>query len=148
RELQSYIKAETEHTSGYSHLVAAKNRDEQILNIGQEYAPAVALHNEIGGEETRLDTTLHNAETMLLAKHYDDALQAIGPWRGMASELPQVATIIDAVYQFHFARGQQLGTQGTWEKAAMEYRSALNVRPESPDAAAMLKNAEVQAADA
>jgi len=148
RELQSYIKAETEHTSGYSHLASARNQDEQTLNIVPEYAPAVTLHNEIGGEETRLDTNLHNAETMLLAKRYDDALHAIGPWRGMASELPRVATIIDAVYQFHFARGQQLGAQGTWEQAAMEYRSALAVRPESPDAAAVLKNAEVQAADA
>jgi hypothetical protein len=148
RELQSYTRAETEHTSGYSHLVAARNQDEQILNIEPEYAPAVALHNEIGSEETRLDTSLHNAETMLLAKRYDDAFRTIGPWRGMAGELPRVATITDAVYQFHVSRGQQLGVQGTWEQAAIEYRSALAVRPESPDAAAMFKNAEAQAAEA
>jgi len=148
RELQLYQKAEADRALGYSHLGAAKRGLEEVLEIEPEYAPAVALNNEVGGEENKLDSTLHNAEGMLLAKRYDEALNAIDAYRGMAAELPRVATITDAAYKFHFAHGQLLGAQGTWDQAAGEFRAALKVRPESQEAGAMLKNAEAQTGEA
>jgi hypothetical protein len=147
RQLQSFTRAVAEHTSGYAHLLAAKKESEQILEVEPEYPPAVALHNEIGGEESKLDSILHNAESLLVAKQYDDALRAVEAYRGMAAELPQVGSIAETVYRFHFSRAQQLGAQGSWEQAVVEFRAASKVRPESQETAAGLKNAEAQAAN-
>ncbi len=147
RQLQSYAKAVAEHTSGYAHLVAAGKQNEQILEVEPAYPPAVALHNEIGSEQSKLDSILHNAESLLLAKQYDDALRSVEAYRGMAAELPQVGNIAETVYRFHFSRAQQLSAQGSWEQAVVEFRAAGKVRPESQETAAALRNAEAQAAN-
>ncbi len=146
-QLQAYGKAVAEHTAGYNRLIAAKKFNEQILEIEPGYAPAVALHNEISSEENKLDSILHNAESLLLAKRYDEALTEVGNYRGMAAELPQIANIVETAYRFHFSRGQQLSAQGSWEQATDEFRAAGKVRPESAETAAALKNAEAQAAN-
>jgi hypothetical protein len=146
-QLQVYSKAVGEHTSGYTHLVQVKKQNERILEVEPEYPPSVALHNEIGSEENKLDSILHNAESLLLAKRYDDALTEVANYRGMAAELPQIANIVEAAYRFHFSRGQQLSAQGSWEQAVSEFRAAGKIRPENPETAAALKNAEAQAAN-
>ncbi|HEV7674512.1 MAG TPA: hypothetical protein VGQ12_08275, partial [Candidatus Angelobacter sp.] len=148
RQLQSFTKALKERTTGYEHLVAAKKRNEQILEVEPDYPPAVALHNEISSEENKLDTILHNADSQMLAKRYDDALNTIDAYRGMAAELPQVANIIETAYRFHFSRAQQLSAQGSWQQAADEFRAAIKVRPDIQETAFALKNAEAQAANA
>lgn len=146
-QLQAYSKAVAEHTAGYNRLIAAKKFNEQILEVEPGYAPAVALHNEISSEENKLDSILHNAESLLLAKRYDEALTEVANYRGMAAELPQIANIVETAYRFHFSRGQQLSAQGSWEQATDEFRAAGKVRPESAETAAALKNAEAQAAN-
>ncbi|HEX4603737.1 MAG TPA: hypothetical protein VH724_07070 [Candidatus Angelobacter sp.] len=148
RQLQAYNKAVSEHASGYARLVSAKKHNEKILEVEPDYPPAVALHNEIGAEENKLDSILHNAESLLLAKRYDDALSEVESYRGMAAELPQVANIVETDYKFHFSRGQQLSAQGSWEQATVEFRAASRVRPESVETAAALRNAEAQAGSA
>jgi hypothetical protein len=147
RQLQAYAKAVGEHASGYAHLVAAKKQNEQILEIKPDYPPAVSLHNEIGSEESKLDSILHNAEGLLLAKQYDDALRIVEAYRGMSAELPQIGNIVETAYRFHFSRAQQLSAQGSWEQASVEFRAAVKVRPESQETAAALRNAEAQAAE-
>ena len=148
RLLQSFSRAVADHTAGYAHLTAASRLSQQILEVEPDYPPATALHNEIGSEESKLDSTLHNADSLLLAKQYDDALRAIEPYRGMAAEIPQVANIVETAYRFHFSRAQQLSAQGSWEQAAVEFRAAIKVMPESQETAAALKNAEAQSANA
>src|SRR5262249_35391157 len=106
------------------------------------------LRNEIRSEENKLDAILHNADSLLLAKSYDDALQAVDAYRGMAAEIPQIANIVETDFRFHFSRGQQLSAQGSWEPAAIEFRAAIKVRPENQETAQALRNAEVQAANA
>lgn len=146
RQLRSFTKAAAEHASGYAHLVAAAKQNSQILEVEPDYPPAVALHNEIGSEENKLDSILHNADSLLLAKRYDEALSTIEPYRGMAAELPQVANITETAYRFHFSRAQQLSAQGSWEQATSEFRAAIKVRPESQETALALRNAEAQSA--
>lgn len=146
-QLQAYSKAVMERTAGYNRLITAKKLNEQILEVEPEYPPAVALHNEIGSEENKLDSILHNAESLLLAKRYDEALTEVANYRGMAAELPQIANIVETAYRFHFSRGQQLSAQGSWEQATGEFRAASKVRPESAETAAALKNAEAQTAN-
>lgn len=148
RQLQAFTKAVADHGSGYSHLVAAEKRNEQILEVERDYPPAVELHNEISSEENKLDTILHNADSLLLAKRYDDAFSAVAAYAGMSAEIPQITNIIETDYRFHFSRAQQLSAQGSWQQAAEEFRSALKVRPDNQETALALKNAEAQAANA
>ena len=147
-QLQAFTKALAEHGAGYAHLAAAEKRNEQILDVERDYPPSVALHNEISSEENRLDTILHNADSLLVAKRYDDALSAVAAYAGMSGEIPQVANIVETDYRFHFSRAQQLSAQGSWDQAAEEFRSALKVRPDNQETAQSLKNAEAQAANA
>jgi hypothetical protein len=148
RQLQAFTKAIAEHNAGYAHLLTAEKRNEQVLDIEPDYSPAVALHNEIGSEQNKLDATLHNADSQLVAKRYDEALNTVEAYRGMAGELPQVANIIETAYRFHFSRAQQLSAQGSWEQAADEFRAAIKVRPDIQETSAALTNAEAQAANA
>jgi hypothetical protein len=148
RQLQAFTKAVAEHAPGYAHLAAAEKRNGQILEVEPDYAPSVALHNEISSEENKLDTILHNADSQMLAKLYDQALNTVEAYRGMAAELPQIASIIETAYRFHFSRAQQLSAQGSWEQAADEFRAAIKVRPDIQETAAALKNAEAQATNA
>jgi hypothetical protein len=148
RQLQAFTKALADHASGYEHLVAAGKQNERIIEVDPDYPPAIALHNEISSEENKLDTILHNADSLLLAKRYDDALQTVEAYRGMAAEIPQIANIVETDFRFHFSRGQQLSVQSSWEQAAVEFRAAIKVRPENQETAQALRNAEAQAANA
>ena len=127
--------------------MAAGKQNEHIIEVDPDY-PAIALRNEISSEETKLEAILHNADSLLLAKQYDDALQAVEAYRGMASEIPQIGNIVETGFRFHFSRGQQLSVQSNWEQAAVEFRAAIKVRPENQETAQALRNAEAQAANA
>ena len=148
RQLQAFTKAVSDHAAGYEHLAAAGKQNERILEVDPDYPPANALRNEIRSEENKLDAILHNADSLLLAKSYDDALQAVEAYRGMAAEIPQIANIVETDFRFHFSRGQQLSAQSSWEQAAVEFRAAIKVRPENQETAQALRNAEAQAANA
>ena len=148
RQLQAFTKALADHAAGYEHLAAAGKQSERILEVEPGYPPAVALHNEISSEANKLDAILHNADSLLLAKRYDDALNAVEAYRGMAAEIPQLAEIVETAFRFHFSRGQQLSVQANWEQAAVEFRAAIRVRPENQETAQALRNAEAQAANA
>jgi len=84
----------------------------------------IALRDDVVSEEGKLETTVHNAEGLAFAKRYDEALNMLGPYRGMSAELPRIASIVKDVYNFHFARGQELSTQQNWEQATAEFRAA------------------------
>jgi hypothetical protein len=148
RQLQAFTKAVSDHAAGYEHLVAAGKQNERIMEVDPDYPPANALRNEISSEENKLNAILHNADSLLLAKSYDNALQAVDAYRGMAAEIPQIANIVETDFRFHFSRGQQLSVQSSWEQAAVEFRAAIKVRPENQETAQALRNAEAQAANA
>jgi len=148
RELQSYQKALAEHTSGYSHLVTASRQSEPVLEIDPRYPLALSLHDDVASEESKLETTLHNAEGLSFAKRYDEALNMLGPYRGMSAELPRIASIVKDVYNFHYARGQELSTQQNWEQASAEFRAAGKIMPDSKEVETALKAAEAQKATA
>jgi len=143
-KLQAFRRAVAEHTTGYAQLLSAKQHNDQVLEINPQYAAAVSLHSEIVGEWRNMDSTLQSAETLLLSKRYDEALAALGPYRGFASELPRLDAVVSATYAFHFSRGQDFGKNQAWEQAATEFRKSLEVKADSKEAAAALRNAELQ----
>jgi len=143
--LQNFRKALTEHTAGYAQLASAKQHTEQVLEINSQYASASNLHAEIVGEQRKLASAVQSAEALLPAKRYDEAMAALGPYRSFASELPRIDAVMSAVYTVHFVRGQEYGKTQAWDQASSEFRKALDVRGDSKEAAAALKNAELQA---
>lgn len=143
-KLQAFQKAVAEGIAGYAQLTAARQHSEKVLEVNPQYAPAVALNSYIGNEERKLDSSLTTAEGLLASKHYDEALVALGPYRSVAPEMPRVASVVSSVYASHFGRGQELVKTQMWEQAATEFRKAEAVRGDSKEAAAALKNAEMQ----
>ena len=142
--LQGYRKALADHAVGYAQLLAAKQHTEQVLEVNPQYAPALSLHADINVEQRKLGAAVQSAEALLASKRYDEALAALGPYRSFASEMPRIDAIVSAVYTVHFVRGQEFAKNQAWEGATTEFRKALDIRSESKDAAAALKNAELQ----
>jgi len=143
-KLQAFRKALTDHTTGYSQLIAAEQHSEQVLEVNPQYAAAVSLHTDIAGEERKLDGSLQSAEGLVASKRYEDALKALGPYSVFSSEAPRVHSVISAVYSFHFGRGQKLADNQQWEQAMAEFHRAKEIVPESKEADSALKNAELQ----
>ena len=142
--LQAYRKALSESSAGYLQLAAALQHSEEVLAVDPHFAPAASLHAEIAGEQRKVNSALQSAEALLAGKRYDDALSAVAPYRSFAGEVPRVDAILSTTYAFHFARGQAFAWNQTWEPAAVEFRKASEIRSGSKEAAAALKNAEVQ----
>jgi hypothetical protein len=143
-ELEGYRKALAEHTPGYVLLVAAKRHNNELLEIDPKYTPAFSLQTELLNEENHLESALQNAEAQLAASNYDDAFKAVSRYRFFAPELPRVNSVVDAVYKFHFDRGQQFVQQKDWAGAEAEFRKATETKPDNKEAQAALKNAETE----
>ena len=146
--LQNFRKALTEHAVGYAQLAAAKQHSEQVIEVNSQYPPALALHAEIVGEQRKLNSAVQSAETSLTARRYDDAMAVLAPYRSFAPEVPRIDAVVSAVYTVHLVRGQEFAKSRAWDQAAAEFRRALDVRSDSSDAAAALKNAEMQSNNA
>lgn len=145
--LAAYRKALDQHTAGYEQLTEARKHNDQVLQVNPEYAPALNLHNEIAEEQQKVDEALTNAEALIAAHRYDDAIGAIGPYQYFAAESPRIDSVVAAAYEYHFDRGQEFGNKQDWEPATSEFRKASEIRGGSKEAAVALKNAELRLAD-
>lgn len=146
--LENFRKALAEHTSGLAQLRAAKKHNEDLLTVNAEYAPLVNLKTDIGAEIRKLDAAVASAETAAGTKGYDQAILALGAYKTFATEDPRIDAIVTAAYSAHFNRGRELATQKDWENAVTEFRHASEVRDDSKEAAAALKDAQAQFAAA
>jgi hypothetical protein len=143
-ELLLYRKALLDQSAGYKHLTAAKNVDDQIIDVDANYVPALELQSDLIKEASRLESTLQTAEGLLTAKRYDDALLTLGVYRPFASEVPRVDAVVTAVYTYHFSRAKEFAAQPDWEKAVPEFRKAVETSPDNAEAKAALRDAEIQ----
>jgi hypothetical protein len=143
-ELLAYRKALLDQSAGYSHLIAAKKEDDQILDVDANFVPALELQSDLIKEASRLESTLQTAEGLLTAKRYDDAVLALGVYRPFAAEVPRVQAVVSAVYTYHFSRAKEFAAQPDWEKAVPEFRKAVETLPDNAEAKAALQDAEIQ----
>jgi hypothetical protein len=143
-ELKAFHQALQSHGAGYSHLVAARRQIEQLAEVRPDYAPSINLRRQIGDEEGKLEAAVVNAESLLAAKHYDDALTSLGPYGAFAGEAPRIDAIVTAAYEYHFNRGQELTAKLDWEPATAELRKAVAIRGNSQEATAALNTAVTQ----
>jgi hypothetical protein len=140
-ELHAFGEALNNHTKGYSHLAAAKRHIERLLEIRPDYAPVLNLRGEIATEDSKCEATLKNAENLLAAQRYDEAVAALGAYSAFATEIPRMDAVLAAAYGYHSRRGQEFAGRLDWEQAAAEFRKAAAIRSDSPEANASLNNA-------
>jgi hypothetical protein len=145
-KLQAYRHALSEQTPGYAGLATARKHSGELLAVNAEYAPVLNLHAEILSEVRKLDSAVANAEALAVAKDYDRALDALGPYHAFSGEEARIGAIVTAAYIVHFHRGQDFAGQQDWEKAVPELHRAAEIKSDSQEAAAALKNAESQLA--
>jgi hypothetical protein len=145
-ELHAFHDALKNHTTGYSHLSAAKRHIERLADIRPDYAPVLNLQSEITSDDLKCETTLKSAETLLAAQRYDEAVAALGPYSVFATEIPRMDAVLAAAYGYHSKRGQGFAERQDWEQAAAEFRKAAAIRSDSREANALLNNALTQLA--
>ena len=146
--LQNFRTALADHAPGYKQLAAARRYTEELLSVNPEYAPVANLRAEIAIEMRKMEAALVQAEGMAAAKDYDQALHVLGPYRAFLSEVPRIGAISSAAYTVHFESGRQFAAEHNWEKAVAEFRRATEIRSDSPEASAALKDAELSLAAA
>ncbi len=142
--LQAYRKALQDHSPGYSQLSAAKQHVERLLEVWPDYAPLLSLQRDIAAEQRKLETTIVNAQVLVVESHYDQAVNSLGPYIAFASEMPRLDAVIRAAFQHHYERGQKLAASQDWEKAGVEFGKAVALRPERKDVQAAADNAAAQ----
>jgi hypothetical protein len=142
--LQAYRKALQDRTPGYSQLSAAKLHVERLLEVRPDYAPLLSLQREIAAEQRKLDTTIVNAQVLVVESHYDQAVKSLGPYVAFASEVPRLDAVLNAAFQHHYDNGQKQSAHQDWEKAILEFGKAAAIRPDRKDVQALASNAAAQ----
>lgn len=142
-ELQTYKQALTGHSAGYVHLAGSRALTDHVLEVDAHFDQALALKAAIAAESKQVDTTLRNAESMVAAQHYDDAVKAVADYRSFAAEEPRIAAIIDETYKYHFDRAKAEGAAQRWHDAVQDYQRAADLKPSS-EATAALQQAQAQ----
>jgi hypothetical protein len=143
-ELIAFRKGLQEHTTGYSHLIAARRQIERLLEIRTDYAPTMNLRQDILREEEHFNAALAAAESQLMSKRYDEAISSLGPYTAFSSEAPRVHAVLSSGYEFHFNRGRDLAAQQNWAEATAEFRKAVAIRADSQEATLALNTAMKQ----
>ncbi len=142
--LQAYRKALQDRTPGYSQLSAAKLHIERLLEVRPDYAPLLSLQREIAAEQRKLETTIVNAQVLVLESRYDQAVSSMGPYVAFASEMPRVDNVMNAAFKYHYDNGQRLAAHQEWEKAIQEFGKAAALRPDRKDVQAAADSAAAQ----
>ncbi len=132
--LEAYRKALQNHTTGYSQLTAARKHVERLLEVRPDYVPLLNLQREIAAEQRNLDTTIVNAQVMLLESRFDQAVNSLGPYVVFASEIPRLDAVIEAAFKHHYENGQKLSARQDFEKAIVEFNKATAIRPDRKEA--------------
>src|SRR5205823_254942 len=109
--LAGFRQALETQTPGLSQINAARRHTAQLLEVRPDYAPVVNLHREIVNEELKLASAVESAESLVTSKHYDEAVAALGAYRGFAGELPRIDSILAAAYTYHLNQGQELAAR-------------------------------------
>ncbi len=136
-ELQAYRQALAAHTAGYAHLARARQLDDHALEVDPHFDQSITLQTAIAADTNRVESTLHGAESMIAAQHFDEAVASISDFRSFAGEEPRITAIVDAAYKYHFDRGKADGAALKWHDAAVEYQKASDLKPTSESAAAL-----------
>ena len=143
KELDAYQVALRGRTPGYIHLQNAKKLSDAINGIDSALAVGQNLLNDVMMASNALDSALRSAESAVVAKQMDQAMEFIAPSRAFADEIPRLEAVIDAAYGYDLQTGKQFGDAGDWQKAIKQYEKAVKAK-DTPDVQGFLKEAHRQ----
>lgn len=141
-ELQAYKQALASHGPGYTHLSEARKLIGQISDVDPQFDQIQSLQSNVSNETRSLEAALHNAEELVNAKRYDDALGAVAPYRSFADEEPRVAAVVSSVYKYHFEQGDTFSKDQKWMEAVSEFQKAEAVTKTAESTGALKKAQE------
>ena len=142
-ELSAYQVALKAHAPGYIHLQNARKLSDAVNGIDPGFPAGQALAGDALQAGNAFDSALRSAESSVVAKQMDQALEFIAPFRAFASEEPRVAAVIDAAYGYYLQLGKQFGDAGDWPNAIKQYDKAVSAKDTS-EAQDSLKEARKQ----
>jgi tetratricopeptide (TPR) repeat protein len=142
-ELDAYQVALKGHAAGYIHLQNAMKLSEAVSGIDPGFPAGQTLHGDAMQASNAFDNALRSAESSVMAKQMDQALEFISPLRAFASEEPRVAAVIDAAYGYYLQLGKQFGEAGDWPNAIKQFEKAASAKDTS-EAQDSLKEAHKQ----
>ena len=140
-EFQAYQHSLTAHGPGYVHLGNARDLMGHILEVDPQLEPALRLQTQILDETRVVESSLHNAESLLESQRSDEALAAVSAYRSYGDEEPRVAVIVSAAYKHHFDQGTGFLNSQKWQEAVREFQKAGEIR-KTPEATASLSKAQ------
>ena len=142
-ELDAYRVALKGHTAGYIHLQNARKLSDAVSGIDPGFQAGQILVGDVLQDSNNFDNALRSAESAVVAKQMDQALEAIAPLRPFKDEEPRVAAVIDAAYSYYMQLGKQFGDAADWPSAIKNYEKAVNAK-DTAEAQDSLKEAHKQ----
>jgi hypothetical protein len=142
-ELDAYRVALKGHTPGYIHLQNAKKLSDAGSGIDSGFLAAQLLVDDVLQDSNTFDSALRSAESSVVAKQMDQALEAIAPLRAFKDEEPRVAAVIDAAYAYYLQLGKQFSDAADWPSAIKNYEKAVSAK-DTAEAQDSLKEAHKQ----
>jgi hypothetical protein len=142
-ELNAYLAALKSHAAGYLHLQNARKLSEAVSDVDASFLPGQALAGDVKQASDAFDSALRSAESSVVAKQMDQALETIAPLRAFQSEEPRIAGVVDAAYGYYLQLGKQFGDAADWPNAIKHYEKAVGAK-ETAEAREALKDARKQ----
>ena len=141
-ELDAYLAAMKGGAAGYGHLGTAKKLVE-IANGIESTKSGNAVLGEVMKAYDAVEGAMREAESSATARQYDEAFNAIDPYRSFAGEEPRIAAIIDADYNYHVEAGKRAEDLPSWGTAIAEFEKAEKAKS-TPEERSLLANARTQ----
>ena len=142
-ELDAYKVAFKGHAPGYVHLQNARKLSDAVSQVDSGFPAGQALVGDVLQATNAFDSALRSAESAVVAKQMDQALDSIAPLRAFAREEPRVQAVIDAAYAYYLQLGKQFGDAGDWPSAIKQYEKAVSAK-DIAEAQDSLKEAQKQ----
>ena len=143
KELDAYQVAFKGHAAGYVHLENAKKLSDAVSGIDPGFAPGQSLLGDVMIAVNALESALRSAESAVVAKQMDQAMDFIANWRVFAPEVQRLAAVIDTADSYYLQLGKQFADAGDWHNAIKQYEKAVKAK-DTPEAQDSLKEAHRQ----
>jgi hypothetical protein len=127
-ELEAYQVALRSHAAGYIHLQNAKGLSDAASGIDPAFPAGLSLQADVTQAGNTFDRALRTAESSVVAKQMDQALEAVTPLRPFAAEEPRIQAVIDAAYAYYFQLGKKFAEAGDWESALKDFEKAAKAK--------------------
>jgi len=127
-ELRAYDTALQAHTTGYTHLKNAQELAHAITAIDLGFPAGQALLADVLNASNQFDRTLRSAESSVVKKQMDTAIELVAPLRAFSSEEPRIVAVIDTVYENDLQLGNQFAEKADWKNAVILFEKAADVK--------------------